>query len=175
MNQVITPKSWGKSIRRFIDSYLQVEEAHIDKGGYSSVHLHERKWNEFIVSKGSLLVHIYDDQGKSEMTHELEPGIRIHVPPNIRHQFVATTKVVVYEVYFDPSHQLDPEDIIRFSKNGCYVKISPTLTNDTVEYCAMCNCAMAGNPVTINLNGAMRNICRGCSRIQGQGGIDATG
>ena len=176
MNQQVTSKPWGKSIRRFINGFIQFEEIHIKKGGFSSVHYHERKWNEFLIQSGSLRVNFYHASGKLKVTHEIEPGIKIVAPPKSRHQFIAHKgDVVGYEIYYDFSGKLDSEDIVRFSTNGCYVKIEPVHTNTVGEYCGVCNRPMKEtDAVTIYLNGAMRNICRGCSNVQ-RGEVDGIG
>ena len=176
MNQSVTKKPWGRSIRRFINEFVQLEEIYIVEGGYSSVHCHMRKWNEFLIQDGSLRVNFYDDEGQLSHSELLEAGVKLKVEPEKRHQFIAESEVHGYEIYYDLIGILDAEDIVRFSGNGCYVKISPTLTNEVMEYCGICNGPMTEcNFITIYLNGAMRNVCRRCSNVQKGGEVDGIG
>lgn len=161
---MITNKPWGKSTRRYIDRFLQVEEIEVEQGGYSSVHCHERKSNRFIVIEGRLRVSWFNAHNDSIYSRVSERGHEVIVMPGESHQFFAEQPTKGYELYFDPTGQLDPEDIVRFSTNGVYVSLEATHEATPQQYCSSCNTIIPqGYEVVIFLNGAMRPICQQCS------------
>ena len=176
MTQLTTKyKTWGRSVRRYIDSYYQVEEIFVDAGGYSSVHQHTRKSNRFLIVSGALRINRYDRNLKLSYSEVIDPQGVCIVQPLIRHQFVAETEVHAYELYEDPTGRLDAEDITRFTQNGVgtYVKLSvETEPKEQVEFCGICSKRLEGlsGEGTIHHNGAMRMVCGRCLSLINESG-----
>ena len=64
-----TSKPWGTSERLVDDGSVQLERIQIVSGGYSSIHVHVEKWNQFWVAYGALVVVVFDQN----RTEEREP------------------------------------------------------------------------------------------------------
>lgn len=54
------PKPWGVIYRFVDDPTIRVEEIQIKKGGYSSIHCHLFQRNRFHVTRGKLLIRVFD-------------------------------------------------------------------------------------------------------------------
>lgn len=107
-------KVWGETRCLFSTHALEVHRIEVRAHGYCSVHRHEHKWNGFYVERGELLVKVWQLSGTLDETR-LGPGDTMQVPPGVKHQFVALSDVLAFEVY-----GLDPlaPDIIRDSVGG---------------------------------------------------------
>jgi mannose-6-phosphate isomerase-like protein (cupin superfamily) len=160
----LTPKPWGHSTRVFADPHIQVERIQGELGGYSSIHLHEHKTNQFIVNAGELLVHTFDAGNTLSETTTLKAGQHCIVPPFQRHQFVCVSPVQGYEVYWcdDPAQQVKPDDIVRFTTNGLDPQRRPIATE--FAFCCVCNQQYPANELTVvSIDNALRDICRTCA------------
>ena len=159
------PKTWGWSTRLFCNEQLQLERIYVRPGGYSSIHLHKFKHNQFVVSNGEMCVFTFDQALKLLRTFDLRGGDNLVIPIENRHQFVAKTEVEGYEVYWpeNKAASLDPNDIVRFSENG--LDHSWTQRNQHVEYACCCICNRTQKIVdmfVVCLENALRNMCRDC-------------
>jgi mannose-6-phosphate isomerase-like protein (cupin superfamily) len=110
----VSGKIWGKTQTVFIDDNSEVAVAHIQVGGFCSLHTHARKWNRFYVISGKLEVIL--DKGHCEDKITLTPGMTTDVPPGIPHRFNCIEECVCLEIYWiDP---LDANDIQRKDNGG---------------------------------------------------------
>ena len=156
-------KTWGWSTRVYSSDELQVERIFIKVGGFSSIHLHERKYNQFVVTLGTLAVNYFDEQNRHVRGELVATGDSLIVQPMERHQFFAETTVHGYEVYWGKDGKVDPEDIVRFSENGIDCELHPPI-EDEVRFCCRCNRPFrAIELVTIELNNALRDVCMACA------------
>jgi quercetin dioxygenase-like cupin family protein len=168
-----TKKVWGWSTRvLFIEGQVQVERIYIKPGGYSSIHEHRHKANQFIVIAGQLKVNLFDGQNKLEESTLIGPGdVEIVYPPH-RHQFVATTEVDGFEVYWIPDKgRLDPDDITRYSDGGLDGEWlnGPPWQPDGFRHCHRCSVAYRANELsTIVADAAIRDVCNQCLRTEHQ-------
>jgi len=161
-------KPWGWSTRLYCSDNFQVERITIRAGGYSSIHLHERKVNQFVVSSGTLCVTCFDSDLKQTRHRDVTDASHFQVTPCVRHQFIAVTDVEGYEVYWSQpsSSVLDPDDIIRFSANGVIPLASVNKNKDEAfAYCCKCNKPFASHKlVTACVDSAIRDVCESCLR-----------
>ena len=114
------PKAWGTKNPRYTDEFTEVVDIEIVKGGFSSRHLHDHKYNYFIVKVGVLRVVTYDAQGnrgRAAILRAESPGWRVH--PGVFHRFEALSNVVATEIYWSSDGTpIDPEDIVRSDVGG---------------------------------------------------------
>jgi mannose-6-phosphate isomerase-like protein (cupin superfamily) len=178
---VLTEKIWGTSQRLLVTDFMQVERIQVRKGGYSSVHLHKRKNNLFVVEAGRLQVRLFDPWKKeTARLFMVSRGDMKTVEPGIRHQFYADTSVVAYEVYWIDNpvagEMLDCDDIQRFSESGVdengELAFIASLQSDSrgavSSHCCRCNNLLVGHEwLHVEWQGAIRQMCRDC---QGQVG-----
>ena len=114
-------KKWGLCSRVWMDAKAELHIAQVNKGGYSSRHLHTAKWNTFEVVDGELVVRLWDGPASDDHEEVVLHANRssLCVEPGVVHQFLALTPVLMYEFYrAADGTMIDPEDIRRFSENG---------------------------------------------------------
>ena len=111
-------KVWGTTNSLFCHNNVECHLIGFEKGGYCSLHYHQKKWNRFIVLDGILEVVIFrnDDDGNEfeDCTYLIE-GQMIDVPPGLRHNFKALENGSALEIYWV---DLDTDDIIRNGSTG---------------------------------------------------------
>ena len=107
-------KSWGRTQLVFANSSVEVHKISVKKGGFCSHHIHERKWNRFVLNSGSLDVHVQQESGTVDVT-SLSPGGVTDVPPGIIHWFEAVEDSDALEIYWV---SLDANDIDRRGTEG---------------------------------------------------------
>lgn len=108
-------KAWGRTRDLHCNGSLEIIECEIVKGGFSSLHRHAAKSNEFMVVSGRLLLHIDDCPGGR--VRELTPSTGCYcVAAGVGHQFSALEPTVLIEFY----HGVQPSkaDIERFTTGG---------------------------------------------------------
>jgi mannose-6-phosphate isomerase-like protein (cupin superfamily) len=161
-------KPWGYSTRLFINEAIQLERIFIQGGGYSSIHLHERKYNQFVVQKGMLLINTFDDTLTWQTDIKVASGQQLTIEPNVRHQFVARSDVEAYELYWPavPSDgPVAPEDIVRFSQNGVARRWDISTSAIPYRYCCECNKSFRAEDVLVVLrDNAFRDMCHDCTK-----------
>lgn len=165
MNKAIKP--WGISVRSYLDSCVQVEWIRVAPTGYSSIHLHRHKTNLFIVHEGVLEVRFFDDGLHRIGSVRLREGISHMVPQGSRHQFFAYQKVSATEVYCAPNGALDPNDILRYSENGCVQSGDQMEMLEALrQYCSGCNRVLTGADgwEPAQYQGAIRALCHECQK-----------
>lgn len=115
-------KPWGMFSRLYQDQFLIVDHIKAKRGGFSSIHYHERKTNLFVVERGMLQVSTYirsaldSNEVIKQGIATLLPGYEFVVMPGMLHQFLALEDSWAYEVYWGA--MIDPDDIVRLSQNG---------------------------------------------------------
>ena len=107
-------KQWGETRELFRNHAMEMHRIEGKQGGYSSVHLHQHKWNGFYVERGELLVKVWQPSGTLDQTR-LGPGDRLQVPPGVKHQFVVLADCLAFETYWAAPLT---EDIVRDSVGG---------------------------------------------------------
>jgi quercetin dioxygenase-like cupin family protein len=116
-------KVWGATRCVAKGPAFEVWDLIINKGGYCSRHYH-RKWNQFLVVEGELVVEEFVTGGTAELTPGRERTLRggvngldvLNVAPGTIHRFVATSMSRVVEVYW--TDEIDPADIVRYDEGG---------------------------------------------------------
>lgn len=110
-------KVWGTSYPLFNKNNVEVCGISIRKGGYCSKHLHQTKYNKFIVNKGRLKITIWKDYGKEilEDITILREGMEHTVPPGEYHMFEALEDTEALEIYWV---ELETHDIKRLNHGG---------------------------------------------------------
>lgn len=116
-------KSWGFKYSVYNSASFQVDLCQIKKGGYSSIHHHNYRWNRFLILKGILNIYIYP--GTKSNFEFLEPIIHVIgdsqktrkfiIKPRIIHKFYAETDVQLLEIY---NSICSEKDIIRETQGG---------------------------------------------------------
>jgi mannose-6-phosphate isomerase-like protein (cupin superfamily) len=169
MVEPTTSKTWGSSTRVFYDGRLQVEKIRIKAGGYSSIHLHDDKVNQFCVVEGTLTVNIFDETNEVVDVYTLGPTDTCAIDARVRHQFLAETDVSGYEMYWPSgTNSVRPDDIERFTTNGIrYVdSVLPVDTSIQYVWCCGCNRQYAIQDMkTVRIDNATRSMCLECVRI----------
>lgn len=110
---MITKKPWGITEALFIGPTSEFHYLQIEKGGYCSQHLHNKKHNRFYVLAGTINVRIFSDSIQENI---LSTGMSFDVAPGTTHSFEAIEASKVLEIYWTDT--LDPTDIIRFTEGG---------------------------------------------------------
>lgn len=114
----VREKIWGETWQVVQTPNFELWYLNINPKSYCSRHRHELKWNQFVVSSGKLLVHIYQE-GKDApvQTYELNPGQGLKVPPGVWHRFeTGVERCVAVEAYWVDN--VDPDDIDRKDVGG---------------------------------------------------------
>lgn len=158
----MTRKVWGTSHRLLLNDFCQMEKIEVVPGGYSSIHLHQRKHNLFCVQSGVLTVEVYKNQAtRPADSRDLKDGDSWSIGPNTRHRFHAKSSTVAYELYWSSEGTVDPDDIVRYSENGVD-KTQPekTSSSDRILCCA-CNSPLA-EYYTVFWQNAVRQMCGKC-------------
>lgn len=118
MNDVNNPKlvekQWGWSMPEVVSPLCEVHRIDVRKGGFCSLHQHDRKHNVFTVVAGKLIIEFGADNPRPPVP--LLPGQTYDVAPGIVHRFVCPEATTAIEVYYPAS--VDPLDIYRFSEGG---------------------------------------------------------
>lgn len=114
-------KPWGTTRPIIRTPYLEQHVLEIKRGGFCSVHYHEKKWQALYVISGRLRMRTFNQAGKLECSHLILRGDHAICPPGLRHQFFAPVDCIATEIYTPTSHRetLDPADIVRLSEGGC--------------------------------------------------------
>lgn len=115
-------KSWGESIPLCRDDVAEIVRVKIKHGGFSSLHLHERKHNLFIVLSGTLQVKVHEDdalrtlRSNKFLKSDTPPLL---VPAGTLHRFFALDDVEAVEVYVSSDGTpVEAGDIVRQDEGG---------------------------------------------------------
>jgi mannose-6-phosphate isomerase-like protein (cupin superfamily) len=114
----VTETLWGSRRRRHIDDRVIVDELHVRKGGYSSLHEHRHQDHVFQVLSGLLVIEQQFGRGRKSVAVGCGELATVHGSDS--HRFAARAASVVIEVSLaHPGHVIDPQDIIRHDEGGC--------------------------------------------------------
>lgn len=102
-------KIWGQTAVIESNPQIEVHRIQIDLGGKCSKHVHQVKWNGFLVLSGQIIVRVWQPNGLVDET-TLHPGDYTKVPPGQYHQFQCVHKADALEFYWA---QMPAEDIDR--------------------------------------------------------------
>ena len=93
-----TGKAWGLTLPCIVTPLIELRRIYVKPNMHCSLHVHERKWNAFIVTRG--IMHI--DVHKSDYNPTtLGPGGVTTVAPGEKHQFrTGPEGAEVYELYY---------------------------------------------------------------------------
>jgi len=116
-------KIWGKTSPIFNKNNVAIHRIEGMRGGFSSKHRHQSKFNLFFVESGSIKITVYKDYGSGilEDVIVLNPGEQTTVAPGEWHQFEVINDCVVLEIYWV---ELDSCDIERETIGGIETKVS---------------------------------------------------
>jgi hypothetical protein len=115
-----------------------------------------------------LRVNLFDEGNNLTDSELIGVGETYTVQPGMRHQFVATSEVDGYEVYWSTiaSRTVDPHDIIRFSTNGVDVNWAARPEGSEYAYCCNCNDQFIANDmITVSVDNALRDMCKKCIAV----------
>lgn len=109
-------KVWGETRPIWEGNNVALHRIEIKKGGYSSRHLHEHKFNLFFVESGTLEIAVWKkDYDLCDRTI-LHAGEMTIVEPGEFHRFEAWADTVAFELYWT---KLADQDIQRDDSGGC--------------------------------------------------------
>ena len=104
---VRVPKPWGyELIWAHTDRYVG-KIIHIDAGHALSYQFHRKKEETIYVMKGTLTLHVSEDESAARVV-TLNEGEAFHIPPGLRHRFEAKSAVDLIET---STPELD--DVVR--------------------------------------------------------------
>ena len=108
-------KVWGTTQKIFDMNGVQIHRIIANKGGYSSTHKHEFRFNMFYVERGSIKVIVHKND--YDLTDEtiIKSGESTVAAPNEWHSFLALEDTVAYEIYYG---KVDDSDIVRRDCGG---------------------------------------------------------
>lgn len=106
-------KVWGRTYDLFNQNNVEVHYITTKKGGYCSKHMHETKYNKFIVFEGELKITIWKN-GLKDITI-LTDGEECTVSPGDYHMFESLKDTLALEVYWV---ELKADDIVRVNHGG---------------------------------------------------------
>lgn len=112
-------KAWGRSIRRYWVPGLDLYEAWMVEGGYTSIHRHTKKGNWLSVKSGWLLVERLGSGDEPEGGEQLllRPGDQVWLPAGHWHRLSASDgEVNFWEVY--TGVEVDHLDVERWDVAG---------------------------------------------------------
>lgn len=113
-------KIWGTTSLIFHRNNVEIHRITGIKDGYSSIHRHLFKANQFVVESGSIAIHAWKPYGLVDKTI-LSAGDTCTVQAGEWHKFVVLEpNTVVYEIYWT---ELNQHDIERKDHGG--IKKSP--------------------------------------------------
>lgn len=109
----VIKKPWGETRCLWSNEAYEVWHASIEKGGYSSRHVHYSKFNDFYVFRGKLLIHLYASRSamEPESTVTLTANQQFMVNPGKWHKFEAATDVELLEIYKGTASAYDIERV----------------------------------------------------------------
>jgi mannose-6-phosphate isomerase-like protein (cupin superfamily) len=99
-------KPWGHEIVWAQTSRYVGKILHINQGEALSLQYHERKEETIYLQTGRMRLVLEDGAGRREVI--LQPGEVFHIPPRMRHRFIAEETCDVFEV---STPELD--DVVR--------------------------------------------------------------
>lgn len=120
-------KAWGSTQCIYATPLIEIHRLHIKPGMECSLHVHDRKWNAFIVEKGELFIDVTKNDYPLTDPTRLGPGEITTVRPSEHHQFRTGKKsCVALEIYHT---DVLSDDIRRKGHGGKTTKSSKTTTN----------------------------------------------
>jgi len=105
-------KNWGFKYIVHDSPSCQVHLCCIKKGGYSSKHYHDYRFNRFVVLQGRLKIWT---QLNCYIIGDGQDTRKFDIKPKITHKFEALTSVQLLEVYYTVCSD---KDIVRQDKGG---------------------------------------------------------
>ena len=112
---IIQGKAWGKTSPLFNKNNVEVHRLECEKGGYSSEHKHEHKYNMFFVESGHIKISIWKkDYDLVDETY-LKSNDSCVIKPGEFHKFKVIEDSIIYEIYWV---SLEEDDIIRKNCGG---------------------------------------------------------
>jgi quercetin dioxygenase-like cupin family protein len=111
----IQGKIWGTTSEIFNKNNVEVHRIEAKKGGYSSIHKHEHKYNMFFVETGMLKIEIWKNDYDLLDTLDISAGHATIVMPGEYHRFTAERDTIAYEFYWT---ELSSKDIVRKDCGG---------------------------------------------------------
>ncbi len=111
--------AWGVWRRLYVDEYTELRVLEIEKGGFSSPHVHHSKSNFFVVAKGKVTVRQWTDDGAEIAGTLTAHAVPLVVAPEVMHQFEAQEDSLVYELSVaSPGETMDADEIERHGSSG---------------------------------------------------------
>ena len=110
-------KSWGTTRCIFRTDTVEIQAMRTLKGGFSSEHRHDARWNRFYVISGIIRINTFNDENGIERKDSVECRANqlVDVPPGQWHQFEVLEDCVLVEIYWVAC---DSEDIMRRTEGG---------------------------------------------------------
>lgn len=125
-------KAWGSYRKVYSGDDSIIVQNRISKGGYCSVHYHERHSNTFLVEQGSICVAIYNPAGWAKQVYQVQAGRGFTVTYGEYHQFFAKEDSLVSEWYV--LFKRNPDDLQYASLNDIVRKEGMSAGGIRVNY-----------------------------------------
>ena len=110
-------KVWGVRDRVHLSKQCEIDLLTLLPNSQCSVHLHNKKFNKFIVVQGVVTIRTAFGDIK------LKQGERIVVEPPLIHQFKTNNNMaVVLEIAYVDKEWIDSDDIVRLVQGGRTIK-----------------------------------------------------
>ena len=124
-----TEKPWGRCIPVAVNQICQFDRLEIKAGGYSSLHFHRKKINQFVVESGRLQIYSLDGDQISVTTLRPGDGTILDAGSRNTHQFCAPVDCLLHEFYWQVPEEapIEREEIVRLTPNGCGDFTAPTV------------------------------------------------
>lgn len=125
VNPAKEQKIWGTVSHVFLSPASAVSLLKTVAGYRCSWHHHERRYNQFVVVSGALMIE--EDVDGSVRRTVLRGWQALTVPPGIVHRFRVLQGGEVIEVYWTDSGTVDISDIVRKDEGGVDEEIDEVL------------------------------------------------
>lgn len=131
-------KVWGTTELLEGNNTLEFHRVEMKKGGVSSKHKHEYKWNGWYTESGKAIIRVWQQDYKLVDETIVGPGMYTKVKPGLYHQFECIEDGVAFEIYWA---EINHNDVVRettgYSKNDLNLENQnlyyPLLDSDTLS------------------------------------------
>jgi len=107
-------KVWGETRKLFNKNNVEVSRIEVEKGGFSSTHKHEHKYNKFFVESGKLKILVWKNDYDLCDETIISEGESTVIVPGEDHMFEALEDTTAYEIYWVGL----TDDIVRKNHGG---------------------------------------------------------
>ena len=103
-------KVWGTTELLEGNNTLEFHRVEMKKGGVSSKHKHEYKWNGWYTESGKAVIRVWQQDYKLVDETIVGPGMYTKVKPGLYHQFECLEDGIAFEIYWA---EINHNDVVR--------------------------------------------------------------